>query len=217
MSLNALAQYMTANAGRRERILRDQKYPPTFQVTWYHEATRAITRYLLDPDRETDILTVAEERLDQQPADGDNERQRLNDNATAIRSFAACCEDITFDAMTAQRPPQDSQLVIEGVTVSVRPDVILGGSHRGHESLGGVKIYLSKNERLDEDSASAVGALLHRYVSGQAFDGENCNVRHCTVVDVFGRTCASAPRAITRRQREIDAACREIAQRWATV
>lgn len=217
LSLNALAQYLGAGAVRREKILFDQKYPATFRIIWYQQAIAAICRYLVDPDRPAEILARAESRIRSMPSASANERQRLHDNADAIAAFAACRDDVVFDGLMAERGPQESSMLIEGVAINVRPEVILSGQYRAGAALGGIKLYLSKNDALDASGFGAIGALLHQFVERASELGAICNPRHCTVVDVFARRCEGAPRAITRKRREIEAACREIALRWDSI
>lgn len=217
MSINALSQYLAATAARRERILHEQKYPPVFRARWYEHASRAILRYLLDPDHDPDFLNVAEQRIRALPAEDKNTRQKVRDNADAIAAFRACCTNIAFDALTASRGPEQGNSVVEGVTISVRPEVVLAGQYRNSNCVGGIKIYLSKNDRLGDEGAATIGSMVHLFMEHVAPADHNCNLRHCTVIDVFDRNCTAAPRAVNRRRAEIQAACREIAQRWPTI
>jgi hypothetical protein len=217
LSVNALAQYIVAPAARRERILREQKYPPTFRTTWYGLAARVILRYLIDPERDAEILVAAEERIRALPATGKNRAQKVRDNADAIAAFRACCTNIIFDQLKVNRGPGEGTSFVEGVIISVRPEAVLTGKHLDRECIGGVKLYLSKNDRLGNEGAATIGAMLHTFLGQNTVQGHACNIRHCTVVDVFGRSCTRAPKAIIKRTDDIKAACREIAQRWPTI
>lgn len=216
MSVNALTRYLTANAAQRETILEEQKYPDTFRSNWYVPAQRAIVRYLLDDERDDEILIAAEARIRETPAATRNEVQRRNGNVSAIASFRRCANTISFDGLTPERGPRSANIQVEGVTISVRPDIILTGQYRNDDCYGGIKLYI-KNDRLGVDGAAIVGAALQRYFSESLPDEAVCNARHCLVVDVLGSSCTRAPRAIVMRQREINAACREIALRWPTI
>jgi hypothetical protein len=217
MSINALSQYLVATAARRERILHDQKYPPVFRARWYEHASRAILRYLLDPDHDVDYLNAAEQRIRALPAADKNSRQKNRDNADAVTAFRALCSAIAFDDLTTSRGPEQGNSLVEGVTVSVRPEVVLGGQYRNENCVGGIKVYLSKNDRLSEDGAATIGSMVHLFMEHNAPSGHSCKLRHCKVIDVFGRSCTTAPQAVHRRRAEIQAACREIAQRWPTI
>lgn len=217
MGLNALAQYMMAGAAARERILHDQKYPTGFRPIWYEHATRAIVRFLLASDRDAEMLTRAEDRIRALPYGGQNERQKLQDNADAVAAFSRCVRSIMLDGMTTSRGPEQANVFIEGVTISIRPEILLRGHYRGQELLGGLKVYLSKREPLQDEGLAIVGSLLHMAVDRLASEHERCIVRHCTVVDVFAGQCACAPTAVVRRRREVEATCREIAHRWPAV
>jgi len=217
MSINALAQYLVATPAGRERILRDQKYPPVFRARWYEHASRAIVRYLIDPDHDGDYLVSAEERIRALPATRKNDKQKLRDNADALVAFGAVAPAIAFDGLASERGPEQGNSLVEGVTISVRPEVVLSGQYRNEHSVGGFKIYLSKNERLSDDGTATIGSMLHLFMEQNAPTGHLCNLRHCRVIDVFGRSCTPAPRAVNRRRAEIQAACREIAHRWPTI
>jgi hypothetical protein len=217
MSINALSQYMTAPAARREAILREQKYPSDYRVIWYEHATRAIVRFLLDPEKDVNVLTEAAQRIRTRPEADRKEQRKLADNANALIAFAACYNQIPFDGLRVQRGPQEGNLVLEGVTISVRPEAQLVGDYRGVHSLGAVKLYLSKNNRLGTDGFATTGALLQFFMQARLPTGSTCLARHCNVVDVFGRKCVAAPRAAARRRNEVEAACREIAHRWPNI
>lgn len=79
---------------------------------------------------------------------------------------------------------------------------------------GGLKLYLSKADRLNEETGALVGTVVQVLVSNRLGPEEHCLQRHCQVIDVFGAECYEAPTAIVRRRREIQAACREIRERW---
>jgi hypothetical protein len=214
ISINKLAQYMSADAARRERILREQKHPPAFKVAWYADASQVIRRYLMDPQHDTEILRLGSERIRMRPVASPNERQKRNDNGDAVDAFAGCCQQINFDDFAPESGPESGNLMIEGVRVSVRPEVVIAGRYRGQDCRGALKVYLAKNDPLDGGGADIIGALLQRFMSIDLSEDEQCLPRHCTVIDTFRRQCFRAPTAIIRHQRNVDAACREIANRW---
>lgn len=215
MSANALATYMSAAPAKREAVLREQKFPPTYRARWYDVASKAITRCLVHPDKESEIIVQALDRLHAtMPADK-HERQVAENNAAALESFLGVLPELEWDGLTAQRYPDSSAtLELEGVILSVRPEVKLSGKYRGDRVRGGVKLYLSKVTKLGEDGGAVIGALLHEFSSRQCHNGEACKQRHCQVIDVFGEDWHVAPSAIKRRLKDIEAACREIRERW---
>ncbi|MBX3409845.1 MAG: hypothetical protein KF859_08155 [Phycisphaeraceae bacterium] len=215
MSANALATYMSASPTKRESVLREQKFPPTYRSRWYDIATKAITRCLIHPERDSEIIVQVIDRLHATTPADKHERQVAENNAAALESFLGVLPELEWDGLAAQGyPHRAATLEIEGVVLSVRPEVKLSGKLRGSQVRGGVKLYVSKSTRLGEDGGAVIGALLHEFSSQQCDNGEACKQRHCQVIDVFGEDWHAAPNAIKRRLRDIEAACREIRERW---
>lgn len=213
LSLNALAHYMAATAGQRESILREQKFPPEYKQVWYREATNTIIRFLLDEDQDEEILVRA---IDRYLAAGgsQHEQKRLKYNAEALQGFLGGYGELATDSLELARGSRSGTLAIEGVTISIRPEILLSGTYRGQRVCGGLKLYLSRSERLTDDSAAHIGALLFRY-SGTS--SPRASRRHCQVMDVFVGDVFAAPTATARRMNDIEAACREIALRWPSI
>lgn len=216
VSANALAQYLSASASRREAILRAQKFPPEFKTTWYKEASEAIVKYLIDPERNVDIVVRAIDRIQSAAADS-QEGRRQRTNAEALDAFLRGGDDIVVDQLVAAHGPRAAAVLIEGVTISVRPEVSLVGSYRGRCVRGGVRLYFSKSDRLTIDAAASIAALIHRHLAQHGNADFVVSRRHCQVIDVFAGEVHAAPTAITRRMKEIEAACREIALHWPSI
>ena len=47
ISINSMAEYLGATASRRQRIVEEQKRPPTFRVNWYQFAQDTITQFIV--------------------------------------------------------------------------------------------------------------------------------------------------------------------------
>jgi hypothetical protein len=216
VSLNKLGEYLTASPLRRQRILRDQKYPAVFQTGRYREAERRITDFLCRGDCDDAPLLQAVEAL---VASGEAEphlaQQRLL-CAEAIASFVAVARSLPLSGLRAQagaaRPPR---LPMAGVEVSIRPEVLLAGVDRaGGEVRGGLKLYFSKTHPLSPESGQYVAIMLYRYLADAWGAAGRVLPRHCLVLDVFRGALYRAPEAYRRRLKQIEAACGEIAERW---
>jgi hypothetical protein len=130
MSAAALAEYLILRPDGQQNILHDSKYPRPPIVTANGEAIRALRAYNQDPRRSQDTLLRVKDALSMKSqASGITPKQRdealrcleiidlfeRNENALGMRSMALS-EAPTFDAIK-----------IEGVTVSIRPDFVVGG------------------------------------------------------------------------------------------
>lgn len=214
ISVTKLGEYLTVGAGRRRKIIEDQKHPQPFQVARYTEAERAIVEYLAR--RDLAALEARRTRLAQTPAKSEYDAERRQLCIEAIDAFEDVLDELDLDGIqAAAAPPSPDYLVFAGVDVSVRPEVLLARSGRSGPAVGCMKLYFSKNHPLDEKAGAYVSTLLgqfaQRNLTGKVSDDL------LLTVDVFGGTVFTAPKARTRRLEDIVAACEEIAIRWGSV
>ena len=216
ISANKLAELLvTPSATRRRRIIHDQKHPADSIVARYRLAYPAVTEFLVN-DHDASVLDGAVVRLraDDSGTDWAVEDRQLT--ADALDHFIQLANDLPKDAKYAAGPSDAAKLMIDGVAVSVRPDLILTSVRRGKRYSGALKLHFTKNEEsaLGRKGAEFVTVLMYEWL--RQFGPANATPlhAHCLSVDVFRRATVSAPRAITRRWDEISAGCQEIAARW---
>ncbi len=83
---------------------------------------------------------------DDQPDASLSAKTGLGGSFDAIETFASLLDDIEFGAATAKLGAQSApHLVLNGVEISVRPEVTLHSKSKTTELVGGIKIALSKN------------------------------------------------------------------------
>lgn len=214
ISVNKLAEYLTASPAKRRSIVKDQKYPPTFRITWYEKATRAMVSFLSDPKRDDDALVQVIEKLYTQKAATENEQLKLNTNAQALEAFLEGYSDLDLGLGVVKQGDADpAKLSISGVELSVRPELLLQSSDKSKR--GAIKLYLSKDQALDDSTGQYIAAVVERFVVDQY--GPSASRKHCQVFDVFGRSVQSAPASTKARMKDIEAACQEIALLWTVV
>jgi hypothetical protein len=110
-------------------------------------------------------------------------------------------------------------MTIQGVEISVRPEIILRGQGRdGRLLLGAMKVHFPRTFPLNSDSAGIISAILQRYTRDcLARDGEEPFAPYCSVVDVGSQRFHPGVRATTNRMREVEAECRNIAAIWGSI
>lgn len=213
VTMNALAEYLTASAGRRRGIIAEQKSPKTFRVAYYADAEDAITGAIsaqlspapLDAGR-TKILSAPVTK----PWDMARRDTQL-EAIEAARAFlqspsAAVLRDLTF----ARR--RTSALLIGGVAVSVRPELLV--EEEPHVVVGAVKLFFSKTAPLSDERSRYAGTILQMAVEGLR-GAHSVDHRRCLVFDVFAQRLHQAPRASRRRRQDVEAACAEIEAVWS--
>jgi hypothetical protein len=215
ISINSLAEYLTAPPVRRGAIVKAHKRPRPVVVAHYAQAQKPIVEFLAAGGGSGAYLLRAAERLEAMAAQsGRPARTRmLLDSAAALQRFAGALDVFTLPGpVSAVMPGPTPYLNLSGVRVSVRPELLYTVPSRNQAGL--VKLYFSKTRPLSPEEAWYTTAALYRWGADVAGLGESLVPQRCLVLDVFaGRTFAGA-RAFTRRLAELEAACEEIALRW---
>jgi hypothetical protein len=211
MSLNAMAEYLTAPPGRRRAIVLEQKRPKAFQVAYYSDAERAITASWSN-GLDEGLLTRVVETVRRKPIEGAWDLARQESTIQAIHAFREMVRNGVVPQLQDVRASgrHAEPLLVGGVSVSIRPELLAVSN----SAPGGVKFYLSKSAPLTAERGAYAGALLHMYFASTGASAVLVEAQNCFVLDVFARNTYSAPRSFRRRRRDIEAACSEIAGVW---
>jgi len=217
ISVNKLAEYLATNkAARRERILREAKFPPTFQVIRYEPTLDMAKRFLTGQIPNTQSLQVAINAYEATKTGNDFEERMKKSNMDAMKLFLVLAPTLDFhDATLTLGEHAPPKLILSDVAISVRPDVRLTMSKKGATQTGAIKLNISKGSPHTKDSAEYAGALMRHYLTTQG--EETCDYRQCFTLDVFSKRLAEAPKAITNRLKDAEAACAEIARQWESI
>jgi hypothetical protein len=218
IGVNALAQYLVAPAGKRRRIISEQKRPKTFQVVYYDPAIDPICEFLAGNIDHEELLLRRKAVIDA-PVAKDWGAQRNESCGKAIRAIATAAPRLLLEELEVKRAmDQPPKLLIGAVQVSVRPELYLirAGSDDEPAQRGYLKLYFSKNEPLSSEVGEYIAAILHQYAEMRLAKKGGCDRRLCRVLDVFTGKFHLAPKAIKRRREDIAEACREIETMWPT-
>lgn len=219
ISINQLAGYFVARPAQRRRIVHNARQPAAFVVNWYDPARRCLDEFILGGATDESILAAGIDRLYATEPASAYELARLRTNAEALQAVLASHDQLGLKGLQIQPAPHRApRLAIGGVEISVRPEYLLSGQDRGEPAVGAIKLYFSKDAPLNSISAPHVGCLLLRHLEEHYADGGvRACPRFCRVYDIFARRVYTAPAAVTRRLRDIEAACQEIAVLWPSV
>jgi len=221
MSANQLAEYTLASPTRRQTIIRNAKYAPTFLVIRYGAAKSAICDYLSDDTRSPHPIALAEQEQINL-SKGDGTAHAKNDaalSAEAIKNFRSMIgpnfmKGLTFAANTSQLPKLD----ISGVDVSVNIDLVARNQAKG--LVGGVLLQTSKavaSKGWREDHSKCVSSLVWMFASKHLHALGKVDRNLCMSVDVFAKTTTKTPKHYKRTLSNIEASCSEIAMFWPHV
>lgn len=218
LSVNKLGEYLTCGASRRKRILGDAKYPKNFIAPRYNDFYAVAPQYLASNPFDDDIITAAISEIQnrQQGTEWDEQNKILN--VDLLGNLVDITDQLPGEGLSlTPLPNSQDDLVIDSVTVSVRPEILIRGSFRGREVIGALKFYLPKSSPLDEETADYITTTVHQHLSTYPPCSGEIDYRLCLVADVPSRSVYAAPRSFTRRRQDIVAACGEIAARWPSI
>lgn len=225
ISVNKLGEYLTATPARRRRIVHDAKFPSAFMVARYTAAENAIADWICTGC--TDDLMLAQAMATLENAEPGSRFSRIRrdcclqalDRAGDLRERL----NLPTDSVSYVRTNTAIPVMFDEVTVSIRPEVLIytrGTTNNGDQQrrLAGVKLYLSKQFPLNQQSADYVTTLLWRsLVVRSAQELLLLNHQQIKMVDVFAGEVYTLPKAHKQRLKEIAAACSEIQDRWEAI
>ena len=218
ISVNKLAEFITAKASRQRQILRDQKFPQDYKVTYYKEASEAISICICSNIENTAIIERTISNLEQQNSDKIGTQRRIAANIDALETFETMLDEIDFKgaipSLGEHSPPR---LMIQNVDVSIRPEIILKGFGKSGKLLAGaLKLHFPRTFPLGT-SAGYVSALLQEYAKAYLSNDGEAFGPYCFVIDIGSKTICAGVKATAARMRDIEAACRNIAGLWPTI
>ena len=218
MSANQLAEYTLASPTRRQSIIRNAKYAPTFLVIRYGAAKSAICNYLSDDTRSTQSLAVAEQEQINQSKGGGTAYAK-NDaalSAEAIKGFRSMIGPNFLPGLTFRPIANEiTKLKISEVDVSVSLDLVSRNTAKG--LVGGVLLQTSKavaSKGWREDHSKCVASLVWMLSNKHLGKLGKVDRNLCISIDVFARKTTPAPTHYKRILNNIEASCTEIAMFW---
>jgi hypothetical protein len=214
ISVNKLGEYLCASPARRRTIIRDQKHPSDFVVARYNHVYDAIVDYLCSGNDMARIFQAIDTLRAIVPDTDFKEQDKLL-SINALESFSRIANNLTIEGANYssfdRKPPR---LHINGVDISVRPEIQLIRSIRNNSKVGFFKLYIGKTHRLTQEAAAYIGALIRMYTEAFIAELGDYDPHICKVVDVFSEKIYPAPASYVRRMNDIEAACDEISRTW---
>lgn len=138
ISANDLALYMVSSDTARIGIIKRAKTPQTPPIVRYKDVRPSIVAFLTDANRRVNPLTAAEEMFRQRAADLSVGPLRQDDALKSIevlRAVQGMANRLAeYDFYPA--PQSQPKLLMGGVEVSLRADMLVHGAAKGKEQIG---------------------------------------------------------------------------------
>lgn len=217
ISVNKLGEYLSGvGPGRRHRILHDAKFPPDYIRPMYRTAGEVVSTFIAGGMADIGALERAIEALGRETPNTVWDQRRINSNIDALESVGNMIDAIDLRGAVAELAPQRAEhLVRNGVSISVRPELILRGTRRGQPVVGAVKLHFPKQNPLGQDGSGYVSAVLGAHL--QATRDDQVDPALCVVLDVSSGQFFGGPASTRQRLRQVDEGCIEIAGRWPSI
>ncbi len=232
MSATALAEYLILHADRQQTILHNSRFSTPSIVTANGDAMRALRAYNADPRRDKSTLDVVKAALTRKSQDL-SERPKTRDEARrcveAIELFEHHENAFGTRGMALQAAPRFASILIEGVSVSIHPDLLVTG---GVSRVGAAMIRVAKAPdpdacKLDitrrkygdhrREMARYMVAMLQLLLEAQEGRYGFPDRQLCFVADVRLGERIGPAEDHSVRLRQIHGACDQIARLWPTI
>jgi hypothetical protein len=223
LSANQLAQYLTAGASARKRIIRDSRWQPTVIVARYRLAREAIVKCLCDPLQSPSTVAAQKIELEKRlskPGNSSWTRDDIESSIAALDRYAATVGQTQLPKLQCKGIPGSvPPLVINGLRVKVTPDVTLQQPqpNGANPKVGAVITMIAKGEKSTttrKDQARTVATLLWMFAQKHLANVGDPERQLCFSYDVFDGALIPAPANYLQKIGNIEAACDEIVGGW---
>ena len=223
-----MGEYMAAEDGPRETMLRNMKYERIARTIGYSELYQAVANFLASPTRDRRILEKCRESLNSQimlagtPTAADNLTYQLR----ALEVFERSLNAMPIGGITLERVGAAGALNLQGVKVSVRPTVhVRAARPKGTDLLGALVIDLAKGTLPKTDEAQArltkamthAAVLVHQYTEAVFGAEARTSKDHSAVFHTHRQEWVCAPNNYRGMLRNMEAVCRNIDRSWGGV
>ena len=224
ITANKLAEYMTASATTQERIIRESHESSAERAAMYGYARRAIRSFLKDMRRDIRPLAAAEKRLQSRLNNPGSTSWTIMDSNNSIEAILAAqrMHNELKQYVFVQAPNRNVTLPINGVKVSIRPDLYVHGSVRKQEHVGAAMFRMRKYDDLKTSTkrnemgiyvAVLLKLMLNRVDNSPRVAANNL----CMSIDILRGKVVLAPRTFKRHSNNLHSACSLIASHWNRV
>lgn len=237
MSAFASAEFIIAAPDRQDSLLHDQRFSSAFFTPKHQQALRVIRSYCVDIHRDSSKFEAARDALRIKSKSSGFTPSQRDEAARCVETldlFENARNALGVGAMPFLEPPEFDKLTINGLPVSVFPDMIIGRSMPPDEGdkVGLVFIRAQKrpdpsdcktDAKRDERSDYRREVLSYMLVLGdlalRAHGLADHQIDRKRIVgwDLRLGEAVQFPSDRITRQKRIEAACGQVARLWETI
>lgn len=216
ISVNQLADFSRATEAGKKRIIKQQKEPNKFKISWYQLSKSRIKKSIENNCDLEPILTGIEELQFRTP----NKPRQVLDRIVSIEALNRyisiklpdLLRNVPYEII---RKVESKSLILYGVEIIISPDVIFRIKVNGKIYLGAVKVHISKGNIFDNMQSRYITSLIYKYLKDViAVNGEEVMPELCLSIDVFGENVISVPNRFQKAITDIEVICKEVKTLW---
>lgn len=217
ISLLSLAHYMVARVDVRAAIVANARRKNPAAAHRYTRAKEEVLR-ILRGDRgliDVGLLDAATDFRRRTPK-GDWDASDLGLSADAFDQLRDSYTKIDLGSRPPSRRRKWPKLVLEGVAISVTPDLILREEGRVRK-VGALKLRFGSTRAMEEEEGTYAAMILRYYLLTQLKDkSQRIAPKLCQVVDSATGEVFHSPTAYKRQMGKVRLACAEFRAQWLT-
>jgi hypothetical protein len=214
ISANELGKFVFATDSEKRRILRDQKFPKPFKVSYYQSASSAILRSFDRGAFSKSALLGELKRLQTMPATTPQKQRRRRGNITAIRRFLTIHDRAAPPMGEHSIIRRDAHFVFEGVDVSVRPDIRTWNKDEKFFTYSKLRI---SSDKYSLDASEIVLLLIQKLAEEESFEGFGFDASRARLIDCFSQQIFHGHDVSPFKGRQLLKALAEIRAMWPFV
>lgn len=217
---------MVSSDTARVGIIRRAKSPQLPPIIRYRDVRGPVCSYLTDMNRSLQPLLVAEDMFTQRMSDPSESTLRQDDarNSIAVLHGVQALNNQLGGFQFVPAPTQQPRLILEGVEISIRADLLVVGERSGIEQIGAAVLRMTQSDQTSEvaiqrrrEMGTYVATLARLHTESHLSNGRAPANRLCMSIDVQHGEIFAAPTSATRRMNDLASACRFIASLWPTL
>lgn len=217
ISINQLADFFNGTDAKKRSIIRQQKTPNTFKVSYYQLAKARIKKSLANNGDIDPILKGIDELKNRKP----EKKRQINDRIVSLEAMQrfitmqipSLLKDSDYEII---KKVDSKSVIMNGVEVIISPDLIIKTKINDRVLIGGIKLHISKGNKFDIKQQSIVANMMSNYLKNVvAKKDEIVMPELCLSLDLFGYGIISAFENTDNALKDIEVICEEIKIMWS--
>jgi hypothetical protein len=211
ISLNPLGEFAFVSDAKKIQILTDQRFGNEIKAPYYHNSSCATVRAYQGAQFDPSVLHLEIDKLRRIAPRSEQHAAKLENNIEMLVRFLKLRGEIVPPSGLHTPIRRSANLVLDGVTVSVRPEFITTDPRTGLFSL--TKFRFSKS-KVSADASEIILLGLFKYGQQLSVPGYHLDPSATRLVDVHSGNIIFAHALPRIRETQLQNAFREIRALW---